>query len=81
MEKKLTEKESFFKQQLSSSIYNELLNLLDKERVSEFTEIMIKDYYDKRYKDKGKKPIAVISTDDIYSAKNELTEIYKRFPA
>ncbi len=76
MRNKLMDKQSFFKQQLSNKLFNELIDLLDSERVDEFTEIMIKDYYDKRYKDKGKEPIAVISTDDIDSAKNELTEIY-----
>lgn len=79
MRNKLMDKQSFFRQQLSSKLFNELIELLDSERTDEFTEIMIKDYYDKRYKDKGKKPLAVISTDDIDSAKNELTEIYKRF--
>ncbi len=77
MQKIMLEKSSFFKQQLSSSAFDEMMQLLDSSRVSEFTEIMIKQYYDRKYKDKGKKPIAEISTDDIVSAKNELEEIYK----
>lgn len=81
MKKKLTDKESFFKQQLSNNIYNDLIKMLDTERVSEFTEIMIKDYYDKRYKDKGKKPVAEISTDDMVTAKKEITDIYYNLTA
>ena len=81
MKKKLTDKESFFKQQLSNNLYNDLIIMLDKERVSEFTEIMIRDYYDKRYKDKGKKPVAVISTDDMITAKEEIKDIYNNLTA
>ena len=81
MKKKLTDKESFFKQQLSNNIYNDLIKMLDDERVNEFTEIMIRDYYDKRYKDKGKKPVAVISTDDMITAKKEITDIYNNLTA
>ena len=77
MKKKLIEKEVFFKQQLSSKVFSELIALLDSERVNEFTEIMIKDYYDKKYKDKGKKPVAEISSDDIASAKKGIMRIYK----
>lgn len=73
----ITEKSSFFKQQLSNSIFNEIIRFLDEGRVYEFTEIMINKYYDMKYKDKGKKAIAEISTDDILSAKEELLEIYK----
>lgn len=79
MRNKLMDKQSFFKQQLSNKLFNELIELLDSERVYEFTEIMIKDYYDKRYKDKGKKPIAEISTDNIFTAKVEISDIYKKF--
>lgn len=75
----LTGKEKFFKQQLSNKIFNELIFLLDSERVYDFTEIMIKEYYDKKYKDKGKKPIGEISSDNIDSAKKELHFIYKNY--
>jgi tRNA 2-selenouridine synthase len=75
----MKEKEKFFKQQLSNKIYSELISLLDSQKVYEFTEIMIVEYYDKKYKDKGKKPIAEISTENIGSAKKELIEIYKKF--
>lgn len=78
MKRLMTDKANFFRQQLSNMIFNDLIELLNAERVYEFTEIMIKEYYDKKYKDKGKKPLAVISTDDIHSAVNELKEIYKR---
>lgn len=76
MKNKLLEKEKFFKQQLSGKVFDELIFLLDSKRVREFTEIMIKEYYDKKYKDKGKKPVAEISSDDMNSAKAELSAIY-----
>lgn len=79
MKKIISEKGKFFRQQLSNKVYDELILLLDQKRVEEFTEIMIVDYYDKKYKDKGKKSIAEISMDDINSAKKELSEIYKSY--
>jgi hypothetical protein len=75
MKKIMLDKSIFFKQQLSNKTFNELIELLDSEKVYEFTEIMIKEYYDKKYKDKGKKPIAMISTDNIDSAKEQLKSI------
>lgn len=77
MKKVMTEKGKFFKQQLSNKVYEELMSLLDQNRVEEFSEIMMTEYYDKKYKDKGKKPIAVITTDDLEKAKQELIEIFK----
>jgi len=74
----ITEKEKFFRQQLSNKIYDELILLLNQKRVEEFTGIMIVAYYDKKYKDKGKKPLAEISTDDLGEAKKELLDIYKK---
>ncbi|MDQ3021607.1 MAG: tRNA 2-selenouridine(34) synthase MnmH [Bacteroidota bacterium] len=76
MKRIMLEKSYFFKQQLSNSVFNELINFLDSGKVYEFTEIMITEYYDKKYKDKGKKPVTVISTDDINKAKDELIFIY-----
>ncbi len=78
MKRLMTSKTGFFRQQLSNAIFDELMQLLDSERVYEFTEIMIKEYYDKKYKDKGKKPLAEISTDNIHSAVKELKEFYKK---
>lgn len=76
MIRKMKEKESFFRQQLSNSVYDNAVELLDKGDTSGFTEIMIKDYYDKKYKDKGKKYLAEISADDIDNARKELIGIY-----
>ncbi len=72
-------KEKFFKQQMSSKTYSDLISFLDAGKVSEFTEVMIKEYYDKKYKDKNKKPVGVISSDDIESASEELESIYSRY--
>lgn len=78
MKKIMSEKERYFRQQLSSKVYDELTSLLDKNKAREFTEIMIRDYYDKKYKDKGKKPVAEISSDKISDAVKEIKEIYKK---
>lgn len=77
MIKIMTDKEKFFRQQLSSKVFDELILLLRKGKVNEFTEIMIVSYYDKKYRDKGKTPIAVISTDDIKEAGKNIKEIYE----
>ena len=42
------------------------------------TEIMIKDYYDKRYREKKKIPISEINSDDMETASDELIELYKK---
>ena len=71
-------KGNFFKQQLSNKIFDELLILLEKGDVYDFTEIMIKDYYDKRYREKKKIPISEINSDDMETASDELIELYKK---
>lgn len=78
MKKIMSEKERYFKQELSSKVYIEAVTLLEKNRAGEFIEIMIKDYYDKKYKDKGKSPLAVISSDNMKEAVSEIIEIYKK---
>ena len=79
MKKIMFEKERYFRQQISNKVYEELINLLDRNNAKEFTEIMIRDYYDKKYKDKGKKPLAVISSDNISDAVKEIKDIYIKF--
>ncbi|MEO6694068.1 MAG: tRNA 2-selenouridine(34) synthase MnmH [Ignavibacteria bacterium] len=76
MKKIFSKKENFFRQQLSNKIYDELIVMLNENKVNEFTTVMMEEYYDKKYKDKGKKHIAEISTDNMTEAKKELTEIY-----
>lgn len=73
----LTERKSFFRQQLSAVIFDELINLLNNERVNEFTEIMIREYYDKKYKVKEKNILAEVSSDDSISAVKEIGNIFK----
>lgn len=76
MIKILTESRNFFKQQLSTDLYQELILLLEKERVNEFTEIMMKEYYDKKYKVKEKDILAEVSSDDHVNAVREISDIY-----
>lgn len=71
-------KGKFFKQQLSNKIFEELVLLLEKGEIYSFTEIMIRDYYDKRYREKKKVPEVIINTDDMEGAREELVENYLR---
>lgn len=71
-------KGNFFKQQLSNKIFDELLLLLENGEVFKFTEIMIRDYYDKRYREKKKIPVTEINSDDMDSASAELIYLYKK---
>jgi tRNA 2-selenouridine synthase len=77
MKKIITAKESFFKQQLSTATYDELIACLDGGDIDKFTELMLVKYYDLKYKDKGKKPIAVVNADSPTDAVNEIVEIYR----
>ncbi|HMQ67912.1 MAG TPA: tRNA 2-selenouridine(34) synthase MnmH [Ignavibacteria bacterium] len=73
----LKERKSFFRQQLSADVFDQLINLLEKEKVDEFTEIMMKEYYDKKYRVKDKQVIAEVSSDDSDKAVREISEIYR----
>lgn len=78
---KMAEKKNFFCQQLSTKSYNELMRLLDLNRVFDFSELMLTKYYDKKYKDKGKKHSAEICTDNMHTANEELKFFYKKLTA
>jgi len=69
-------KENFFRQQLSKILFDDLILKLENGNIYEFTEIMIKDYYDKRYREKKKIPVKEINTDDMEKASAELEEFY-----
>ncbi len=69
--------EEFLKSRLSKEIYIEAVTMLQSGKTSEFTELMMVKYYDKTYKDKHKRPIAVINTDSIRDARLELLEVLK----
>ncbi|MFZ1320845.1 MAG: tRNA 2-selenouridine(34) synthase MnmH [Ignavibacteria bacterium] len=71
-------KGKFFKQQLSNKIFDELLLLLERGDVFNFTEIMIRDYYDKRYREKKKIPVTEINSDNMEEASVELTDLYQK---
>lgn len=78
MKEILISKQAFFRQQLSNAVFDRLIVLLDDGDVTEFTRIMIEDYYDKRYKDKGKKHMLEVSMDEpakaIAAVKLEMTK-------
>lgn len=71
-------KENFFRQQLSSSTYKELIVNLEKGETDQFTEIMLTKYYDLKYKDKGKVPVAVVNADHADDAVKEIAEVYRK---
>jgi hypothetical protein len=79
MIRKLIEKENFFRQQLSNKIFDDLIDLLNKGQIYDFTEIMIREYYDRKYKDKGKKSAAEISMDDPGQARDELIRVLRNY--
>ncbi|MBS1515924.1 MAG: hypothetical protein JSS63_12880, partial [Bacteroidetes bacterium] len=78
MKKIFVEKEKFFRAQLSNETYGRLLDYLENEEVSKFTEEMMRLYYDKRYKVKPKKPSAIVSSDSIEEAAEKIISIYKK---
>lgn len=70
-------KSGFFKQQLSKQVYEELLEYLENGEVSKFSEIMLIKYYDKRYKEKNKKPVLRVNSDNIQLAEQEILDFLK----
>lgn len=76
MKKIFLEREKFFKSQLSKEVYGRLLDYLEIGEVCKFTQEMMKNYYDKRYKVKPKEHIAEVNSDDLEQAKNRIKEIY-----
>lgn len=73
-------KSDFFKQQLSKAVYDELLSYLENGEVRKFSETMLVKYYDKRYKDKGKKPVLTINSDNIQLASQQILEYLTKLP-
>ncbi|MBI5404519.1 MAG: tRNA 2-selenouridine(34) synthase MnmH [Ignavibacteriae bacterium] len=72
MEKIFTEKERLFRKELSNKSYETLLNFLQNGDKYRFTKGMIEEYYDKKYRDKGKTPLTSICSDDVRKAGKEL---------
>ncbi len=70
------EKERLFRKEMSSIHYESCLDALNKSNADVFISIMLEKYYDVKYKDKGKKPVAVIDNNDISEAKKMLIQIY-----
>lgn len=74
----MSKKEDFFKQQLSNKTYSELMAFLLKGDIYHFTETMLVKYYDVKYKDKGKKPEAVVNADSPEEAIMEICDVYNK---
>lgn len=72
-------KEGFFRQQLSNSVYEDLMRMLGSGETQKFTEVMLVKYYDLRYKDKCKIPLATVNADEPESALKILESAYRRF--
>jgi len=71
-----TEKERFFRRELSNVHYNACLDLLKSGKAEEFIHTMLTEYYDVKYKDKGKSPVATVNSDIVDSAVEEIKSIY-----
>ena len=76
MEEIFRKKERFFKKEISGRKYEEALTAMTRGDARTFTEIML-NYYDSRYKEKPKEPIAEISSGDITVCAEEIAKIYK----
>ena len=70
------EKEKFFRKELSNKIYDKLYADLENGEVYEFTEIMLTEYYDKKYRVKPKTPVLTVNSDDIHNAVDSIKEYY-----
>jgi len=77
MEEIFREKERLFKKEISGRKYAEALTALKRGDSRTFTEIML-NYYDSRYKEKPKEPIAEISSDNITVCAEVIAMIYKK---
>lgn len=71
-----TAKERLFRKEMSSKFYDASLKALEKKDADEFIQIMLEKYYDVKYKDKGKKPLAVIRYEDTEEAAKEVMKVY-----
>lgn len=72
----LRTKERFFRKEMSSIHYESCLDALNKGNAEEFISVMLEKYYDVKYKDKGKKPVAVIDNADVKETAEEVMGIY-----
>lgn len=72
------EKETFFRRELSNVYYDECLTSLNSGDSGKFISIMLIEYYDLKYKDKGKSPVATISSDNVEAAAEEIVSIYRK---
>jgi tRNA 2-selenouridine synthase len=72
------EKEKFFRRELSNVYYDECIASLNAGNAEKFISIMLIEYYDLKYKDKGKSPVATISSDNVESAAEEIISIYQK---
>lgn len=77
MEEIMIDKERFFRKELSSDTYFSALVELNKGNPHGFTEIMLK-YYDSKYKEKPKSPLAVVSSDNMDECVSEIKKIYEQ---
>lgn len=72
------DKEKFFRRELSNVHYNSCMESLLSGNAVDFITIMLIEYYDLKYKDKGKSPVATISSDNLKSAAEEVISIYRK---
>ncbi|MFA7361899.1 MAG: tRNA 2-selenouridine(34) synthase MnmH [Candidatus Kapaibacterium sp.] len=72
----LKAKDRFFRKEMSNAFYDASLEALNRGNAEEFISVMLEKYYDVKYKDKGKKAVAVINNDDVNEAVEQIISIY-----
>jgi len=69
-------KENFFRREMSSKYYESALTELKNNNSEKFIEILLEKYYDMKYFDKRKSPVAILSSDDIDKCVEEVFSIW-----
>ncbi len=67
----------FFKQKIGSEVLNRLCLLLENNRIDEFCEWFLVEYYDKRYADKYQNIVSEVNSDNIEEAILEIENLIK----
>lgn len=78
MEKIFVQKERLFRRELSNKIYDNLVGFLQTGNAYHFTKSMIVEYYDPKYRDKGKNPLISICSDDVPKAGKEMVSFLRK---
>lgn len=76
--KVFSEKEKFFRKEMSNKYYEEALSNVKSGDVFNFTKILLLYYYDIKYRDKGKKPVLTVNSDNIELSLSEIVNYFSK---